>query len=84
MKKIEIGDEIFIKNREEADFIWNVLISLGYCWNSGKKDFYYYRELPLTIRVIDNKNLMYNTIGKMSWMLTIDNFKIKNKSLELE
>jgi hypothetical protein len=84
MKKIELGDEIFIKNREEADFIWNILINLGYCWNSGKKDFCYYEALPFTIQVIHNKKLMYLGMRKMSWMLTIDDFKYKKTMIDLE
>ena len=84
MKKIGLGDYIFIKNREEADFIWNILINLGYCWNSGKKDFCYYEALPLVIQVIDNKKLMYNNMWKMSWMLTIDDFKYKKSMIDLE
>jgi len=75
MKKIVPGDEIFIKDKKEADFIWSILSKLGYCWNSGKKDFCYYRELPFAIQVRYNKKLGYCNMMKASYMLTIDDFK---------
>jgi len=83
MKKIRLGDNIFIKNRKEADFIWNILINLGYCWNSGKKDFFYYDKLPMVMKINDNGSLsFYKTALKFAYMLTINDFK--NISLELE
>lgn len=85
MKKFKVGQEIYIKDKNEADFIWSLLIKQGYCWNSGKKDFHYYKELPIAIIVNDYSKLSYSGFFSHPYplphMLTIEGFK---KNLELE
>lgn len=80
----EIGQEIFIKNKKEADIIYGLLRKEGYCWNSGKTYFDYYNLLPIVVRINSYKKLSYCKVyTKEKWMLSIDDF-IKNKYLDLE
>lgn len=79
----EAEQEIFIKNKKEADIIWSVLRKEGYCWSSGRTDFHYYSELPVVVRINTCNRLSYHTeYEKEKYMLSIDDFKIKHLDLE--